>query len=131
MGEADERGANLVEFALVAMLLLLLLAGVVDLGRAFHSYIVITNASREGARYGSHFPNDLAGIVAAVQQEANASGVSIAAGDVGVTVPNPAHSGDTLSVQVTHHFRPIMIGVLGMNSITMQRTTAMVVFGFD
>ncbi len=57
----DERGQSLVEMTLVVGLLLLLVAGTVDLGRAFHTYIVLTNAAREGARWGSHYPWDGAG----------------------------------------------------------------------
>ena len=41
------------EFAIVLPLLVLILAGMVDVGRAFNSYMVITNAAREGARAAS------------------------------------------------------------------------------
>jgi Flp pilus assembly protein TadG len=56
----SERGQNLVELALVMFFVLVpLLAGVADLGRAFYSYIAITNGAREGARYGArHFGQD-------------------------------------------------------------------------
>lgn len=47
---ASERGAELVEFAIVMPLLLLLMAGIVDFAVLFHSYQVTTNAAREGAR---------------------------------------------------------------------------------
>lgn len=124
-----EQGASLVEFALVALLLLLLLTAVVDLGRAYHSYIVITNASREGARYGSRFPGHTAGILAAVQQEAAGNGMTLTADDIQVTVPSPAHSGDTIVVEVSFDFDTFMGGILGMNTITMRRATEMVVFG--
>jgi Flp pilus assembly protein TadG len=46
----------MVELALVLPLLLLILFGIVDLGRVFNAYIAITNASREGALYGSFYP---------------------------------------------------------------------------
>ncbi len=46
----NQRGQAMVELALVLPILILLLMGVVELGRIFHSYLVITNASREGAR---------------------------------------------------------------------------------
>jgi Flp pilus assembly protein TadG len=46
------RGAELVEFALVLPLLLLLVAGVIDFGFLFQQNQVITNAAREGARVG-------------------------------------------------------------------------------
>ncbi|MFZ5650950.1 MAG: TadE/TadG family type IV pilus assembly protein [Bacillota bacterium] len=46
----DQRGQALVELALVLPVLLVLFMGTVEFGRVFHSYLVITNASREGAR---------------------------------------------------------------------------------
>jgi hypothetical protein len=48
--DAGERGAALVEFALVLPLLLVVIAGIVDFGFAFQRFEVITNAAREGAR---------------------------------------------------------------------------------
>lgn len=47
-----QRGAAVVEFALILPLLLLLLIGTVDLSLALYDKSVITNASREGARAG-------------------------------------------------------------------------------
>jgi Flp pilus assembly protein TadG len=46
----DQRGQSMVELALVLPILLVLLMGAVEFGRIFHSYLIITNASREGAR---------------------------------------------------------------------------------
>ena len=46
----SEEGANLVEFALVLPVLLLVLLGIVDMGFMFQRYEVVTNAAREGAR---------------------------------------------------------------------------------
>jgi len=46
-------GQALVEFALIIPVLLFIIIGIIDLGRAFHAYIAITNASREGARYAT------------------------------------------------------------------------------
>jgi Flp pilus assembly protein TadG len=46
----SERGAELVEFALVTPLMLVLIGGIVDFARLFQSYEVVTNAAREGAR---------------------------------------------------------------------------------
>jgi Flp pilus assembly protein TadG len=47
-----ERGAVIVEMAIVLPLMLLFLAGVVDLGMLFWEQDVLTNAAREGARAG-------------------------------------------------------------------------------
>jgi len=45
-----DRGAELIEFAIVTPLLLLLLFGIADFGLMFQRYEVLTNAAREGAR---------------------------------------------------------------------------------
>ncbi len=48
--DRDSRGQALVEMALVLPLLLLLLLGLVEFGRIFNAHLVLTAASREGAR---------------------------------------------------------------------------------
>ncbi|WP_034630514.1 TadE/TadG family type IV pilus assembly protein [Desulfotruncus alcoholivorax] len=48
----DNRGQALVEFALVLPILILLLMAIFEFGNIFHSYLLITTASREGARMG-------------------------------------------------------------------------------
>jgi Flp pilus assembly protein TadG len=50
---SDDRGQDLVEFGLSLPLLALLLFGIIESGLIFHSLNTITNAAREGARYGS------------------------------------------------------------------------------
>jgi Flp pilus assembly protein TadG len=47
---ADERGAELVEFALIFPMLLLVMLGIMDFGFLFQRYEVLTAAAREGAR---------------------------------------------------------------------------------
>jgi Flp pilus assembly protein TadG len=48
-----ERGQSLVEFTMSITFLVLLVAGVVDLGRAFFTYIALRDAAQEGAAYAS------------------------------------------------------------------------------
>jgi len=84
------RGQGLVEFAVVIGVLILIMLGVFDLGRAFHSYIVITNAAREGANYGAMHPADEIGIIARVISEAQDSGITLDASNVEIdTEINP------------------------------------------
>jgi len=52
-GEGNERGTTLVEFALLMPMLVVLLSGVLELGRALDIWLVVTNATREGGRYAS------------------------------------------------------------------------------
>jgi Flp pilus assembly protein TadG len=47
-----QRGAAVVEFALILPILLVLLVGTIDVSLALYDKAVITNASREGARAG-------------------------------------------------------------------------------
>ncbi len=51
-----QRGQSLVEFALMLPLLLLIVVGALDLGQTYRGYVAITNAAREGARYGASHP---------------------------------------------------------------------------
>ena len=49
---SSQKGASLVEFALVLPLLMLILWGIIEFGLLLYNKQVITNASREGARAG-------------------------------------------------------------------------------
>jgi Flp pilus assembly protein TadG len=48
-----EQGQSLVELAMSLTILLILLAGLVDLGRAFFTYITLRDAAQEGAAYAT------------------------------------------------------------------------------
>jgi Flp pilus assembly protein TadG len=51
-----EKGQSVVELAIILPLLLIILLGIIDFGRVFYAYVTVTNASREGARYGALHP---------------------------------------------------------------------------
>lgn len=48
-----DNGQGMVEFALVLPLLLLVMFGIIEFGRLFFSYAMVSASSREGARYGA------------------------------------------------------------------------------
>lgn len=50
-----ERGQSLTELAISLSMLFILLAGVVDLGRAFFTYIALRDSAQEGAVYASYY----------------------------------------------------------------------------
>lgn len=49
----SELGQAIVETAIVLPVVLLLLVAIVDAGRVFHAWLIVTNAAREGARSAS------------------------------------------------------------------------------
>lgn len=53
----DQRGTQLIEFAIVLPVLILLFAGVTELGRLFYTYTSLAKATRSGARYLSTVQN--------------------------------------------------------------------------
>src|SRR3990172_3214614 len=54
----DQRGTASVEFALVAMVLVVLMLAAWDFGRLFDAWLGATNSAREGARYGAVYAAD-------------------------------------------------------------------------
>jgi len=54
--QARFQGQTLVEFALVLPVMILIILGVVEYGRAYYTASLLQNAAREGARYGILHP---------------------------------------------------------------------------
>ena len=55
----DESGGSLIEFAIIAPLLFVILFGIIEFGILLYDKAMITNASREGARAGIVFDTAL------------------------------------------------------------------------
>jgi hypothetical protein len=124
-------GQSMVEFALILPLMVLIIAGIFDLGRAFYSLITITNAAREGARYGTLHPADGAGIKAAAELEAQNSGITITDGNVNlICPPNPmpptgCNRGQPLRVTVSYNYNEMIFRFFFPSGINMQRSVEM------
>jgi hypothetical protein len=63
-------GSSLIETALVMPVLLLMLLGSVDFGRAYYVAIEVNSAANAAALYGSQNPTDLSGMVDAANLDA-------------------------------------------------------------
>jgi len=75
-------GQGLVEFALVLPVLLLILMGVFDFGRAVFAYNSLSNAAREGARVAIVDQTQVGGVQAGEVEAANqATGLGLDASD--------------------------------------------------
>ena len=60
-GLRAERGAVAVEFAILVPVFLLLVFGIMDFGHAWYMKQMVSNASREGARYGVRYTTNTEG----------------------------------------------------------------------
>jgi hypothetical protein len=74
--QSNQSGQALPEFALVLPLLLVLLLGMLDLGKAFHYWIDTTQITSEGARYAAvnRKPDPASGL--SLQQQLQGQGTS-------------------------------------------------------
>jgi Flp pilus assembly protein TadG len=111
---ASEQGQTLVEFALVAPLLIVLLLGIFQGGVAFNHYLVVTDAARAGSRQA--VVARISGIsIASIQQTAKSAAADLNASQVSVSVTDPTDptlqtAGSTVTVTVTY---PYSINLLG------------------
>jgi Flp pilus assembly protein TadG len=124
-----EKGQNLVEFAMVVPIFLILVFAIVDFGMGFHAWITVTNAAREGARIGA-VGADQATIEARVEDTAS----SLTEDDLDITVVNAqGNPGESLTVQVDYEYELItpLSNLLGMfggsigESVTFNATSEM------
>lgn len=124
----EAKGNTLVEFALLLPILILILMGIFDLGRAFYAHNVITNAAREGARYGVAHPD---GSVQAVEDAAEGFIVGLDPDEL--TIAATCSSSETVRVEITYDFyvvTPLMAQFLsGQDHITLTSVATMYVEG--
>jgi len=67
----SERGQSMAELAFGMVVILILLSGVVDLGRALAAYMALRDAAQEGAVYGSMCPAETSEIFNRVRSSSN------------------------------------------------------------
>jgi Flp pilus assembly protein TadG len=138
----NDSGQSLVEFALILPIFVLLLVGVFDLGRAFFSYIAITNAAREGTRVVTFWPGKatVANIYTAIDTEigespmvnvGNITDRLIECGDANNTVADDADlmacpSEQVIRVTLTYNFEPIL-SFFFPEPLTLRRSAEMMI----
>lgn len=62
-----QKGQSFVEFSVLITILVILLAGVADFGRAYLTILEMRDAAQEGASYGAFAPADFSGVEARVR----------------------------------------------------------------
>jgi Flp pilus assembly protein TadG len=122
----NEKGQNLVEFALVVPLLLLLVIGIAEFGRAWMTQNILTGAAREAVRLLAVPVSGGGGPTAA-----NLRAVTVLA-SAGITADNlvvaDAASYESVSVTITYNFPVAIAGFIpGLDNATipLSSTTTM------
>ena len=92
-----ERGQTLVETAIMLPVIVLILFGILDAGRIFSTWVVVTNASREGARAGAVHASE-----PTIKTTAAAVGAPVGVTTANVVVTNAqGDPGENVTVQVS------------------------------
>ncbi len=130
------RGQSVIEFALVLPFLILLLAGIVDFANAFHIYIALTNAAREGAYYAA-LPDGTTATVCDRVQESLAGTLAVACSDVTITYPavsgpiscagGSAVAGCPVRVTIGSNVNTLFVGILGFSTIPLSASADLMV----
>lgn len=111
-------GQSLTEFAISMTFLLILLSGILDLGRAYFVFLSLREAAQEGASYASIEPSDVAGIRQRVRQSSRGPIDFTTFTDSQIIVQHigPACAGNGVNVKLDFNFEFIapFIGGTGL-----------------
>jgi Flp pilus assembly protein TadG len=133
VSKSHERGAAAVEFALLAPILIMVLLGIMEFGRAYNVQMSLTNAAREGVR-SMAINNSQTEALSATKGAAEAvtpmledSDISFAFQDVPAPIPAPSPAPTSCSIgrQVTVTIKyslTTMTGIAGPFAMTGKGT---------
>ncbi len=107
----DERGAALVEFAIMLPILIVLLFGVIDYGRLLYTRIALHEAVQEGSIYAATHPDDPNGTRLRVIDNVDNPALSLDDITVGCI-------GSTIHISVAHNMS-LIAPIIGPDTITI------------
>jgi Flp pilus assembly protein TadG len=124
--QGKENGQSLLEMALILPVLIIILAGVLDLGRLYYAYVAVADAAAEGASYAAIHPEPgERGEVLQRAQEASRGLVQIDPAMVAVDCLTVA-SGAPITVTVSYSFTVAtpLINAIVPDGVLMLRAVA-------
>jgi Flp pilus assembly protein TadG len=105
-----EDGAEMVEFALVFMLLVLILAGIIQFGLVFNTLLVLQDAARNAARSAAVSTLSDSQIISNVIQ--SVPSIPLNSSNIVIT-PSTRTRGQILTVTINYNYQmPVTLGVL-------------------
>lgn len=116
----NEKGQNLVEFALVVPMLLLLVFGIAEFGRAWMTRNILTGAAREAVRVAVVPSGSIGAATTRANQILSSAGITTAA----VNVNDSGASFGIVTATVTYNFPVLVVGFIpGLNGATIPLTS--------
>jgi Flp pilus assembly protein TadG len=131
----NERGATMLEFALILPVLLTVMFGIMESGRLMSTYVALAGAARAGTRYAIVHGSDRTGtgadgpsgagntsnVVTVVKNITSAGGLS---GSVSVDVEYPYGNaiGDPVTVTVSYPFNAVVLPLIPL-TVTLGSTS--------
>ena len=122
---SQQKGQSIVEFALLLPVLLFIIFGLLDMGRAVYTYTVLASAAHEGARQAVIVDNTDQVVVNAALQRAVA--VNLLASEVQIV--GTRQPGTQVTVIVSHPFAPVtpLISNVVGHSLALSAAATMIV----
>ena len=125
-----ERGQSAVELAMVLPLLMLILLGCLDLGRAFAVRMTLANGTREGARYACMFPDEDPYVLEEMaRRDILAQGLDDSSLAVQVILPDVRVGGNPVQVTAVYTLPMFTSYLFGGKPLVIRAQSEMVILG--
>lgn len=121
----NQKGQSLVEVAITLPVIILIMAGVLDLGRAYFTYVALSDAAAEGAAYAAINPGDTTQIVERAVESSN--GLLVLDQDQITIQNNSLTAGSPITVTVTYDYAlltPILDSIVPEGRILLRAVVA-------
>jgi Flp pilus assembly protein TadG len=126
----DERGQSLLELAILLPVLLLILLGILDVGRLYMTMVAIHDAAAEGASYAATHPEE----TLQIQERAADSSTALTTIDatmVDVYYEAPLSSGQPITVTVNYDYdllTPVLSAIVPSGTLRLRAIDMRVIY---
>jgi Flp pilus assembly protein TadG len=136
-----EKGQSLVEFSLGMVFILLIVCGLLDLGRLYFTHVALEDAAGEGALYLSLNPHcvhasdgtdctDPNNVDWRIRNSSDTGAVDWSKANITYNVPAPYAVGETVKVNINYSYQlitPVIPKITGVNPITLGSSASQII----